>query len=153
MAMSHEDRAKRRKKIADFCKKHTVEQAAAHFGVSAGTATKACEEHGVKMKKAALSHKERAARRREIAEFCRTHTKEEACAAFGVSEATADVACREYGVRAVQSNVPMTKVHTLKMLKLLMDGYTQSSIAQAFGVTASLVNQLAQKAREAGFKL
>ena len=45
--MTHEQRAKRRAKIAAYCRRHSVGSAAREFAVSTNTVRDACEEHGV----------------------------------------------------------------------------------------------------------
>lgn len=47
MTLSHEERAERRKQIAEFCKNNSVADAAKRFGLTSGTIRSACIEHGV----------------------------------------------------------------------------------------------------------
>lgn len=47
MSMSHEERRARRQRIADYCRDHTVTEAAFAHGVSCTFVREACAEHGV----------------------------------------------------------------------------------------------------------
>jgi hypothetical protein len=107
---------------------------------------------------APLSHEERAARRKEVAEFVRSYNHEHgkggvraAAKKFGLSLFTIQRACEEHGV-PFQSVGPggVPKVNSYKVLARLIAGESQADIARDLGAHRQSISQIAVHAREAG---
>lgn len=101
-----------------------------------------------------MTHKERAARRKQIAKFCRNHTAAEAATDFGVSITMVRAACREHGVTPVPNQrqcVPTDQ--TLQIIALLLNGTSRTEIRKRFNLTRQRVAQIAKRAIDSGFKI
>ncbi|WP_413936347.1 hypothetical protein [Nitrospira sp. BLG_1] len=98
-----------------------------------------------------MTHEERRIRRKQIASDVLAGKKpSEVCKKYQCSSAYAYDACREHGVpyRCYEQKNPST----LKIAKLLLDGFGQSDVARQLGVTRQRIGQVAKKMREVGFQ-
>lgn len=96
-----------------------------------------------------LTHEERRSRRREIAEFSKTHTDYQTAAEFGVCRDTVVAARRAFGIRK-DSECVVNAPSTYQILACLLRGESQSDIARSLVVSRQRVNQIKQGAKAAG---
>lgn len=99
-----------------------------------------------------FSQSERAGRRRQIADYAVTHDTIETAAHFKISQGMVRDACKEFGV------VPRTAVksigcRTLDVLKHLLDGKSQTKIAEELKLSRQRVHAVAVAAKAAGIQL
>lgn len=103
-----------------------------------------------------LSHAQRRERRKQIAEYCRTHTAAQASVQFRCSTQPVYDSCKEHGVvpRLAEGHGDSTRFSTLKMLAALFDtGQTYEQIAERFNATLQRVGKLYNDCRRAGIPL
>lgn len=98
-----------------------------------------------------LTQRERAERRRAIAEACKTQPATEVAKAFDVSLSQVRLSCRENAVVSVRGRP--TSLRTLELLRLLVEGRGQHEIAREFNVSPRWVNQLARDAADCGWTI
>lgn len=103
---------------------------------------------------ARMTHKERAARRHEIAYTVEAGVAPERVASeYTVSVTTVRAACQEHGIRCPRKP-SIRSVNPMAVLAALLTGEDRHSvIATALGVSTQRVQQLAQDARDAGITL
>lgn len=97
-----------------------------------------------------LTHAERLARRRKIAEYANSHTMEQAAQRFKVHEATVRAALRENNL-PVRRRIPPS-VSSFQILLRLLDGVLPKEIARELKITPQRVSQIKQQAVAAGFE-
>jgi len=118
------------------------------------------------MTKPAVSHEERAARRKEMAEFVKQHggdrkALEAAAKKFGVVAATVIRSCASHGVRVraykgpgekrtVSGNLPVNPRTVQIIAELIRGDRSQSEIARKYGVSRQQVGVVKQKVEAAG---
>jgi transposase len=102
-----------------------------------------------------MTREELADRRKKIADAVREgkHVAE-VCKKFGIGLTTVKNACREHGVKVDRKQTRMSDekpaTETLRIVAWLIQGYSGSEIAADAGVTRQYVNQVKQRATEAG---
>ncbi len=99
-----------------------------------------------------MTHPERAARRKEIAEYVRAnHSRQEAVVKFGVSIDSVDQACREHGVKPTRYQHRQPK--SFEIVAVLQNtSKTIVEIADERGVEHQWVRELYHAALEGGIK-
>jgi transposase len=75
----------------------------------------------------------------------------EVAKAYGVSVGMLRRACREFGVPVARQRA--TKVNVFAILKALLDGQTRRAVAESLGISRQRVQQVAEEARAACWKL
>lgn len=151
MSLSHEERKERRKLIAECVAKHGMFKAMEEFKVSRNTVESSCAEYGVKINEI-INHKQRKQMRETAANMCRSMTIEEVAKELKVSEANVRMACHEFGVSPIKRKPPGNLgSKSFRIVKLMLDGMTQSDIGRELNVSRQYVEQVRDKAREAGF--
>lgn len=162
VSLTHRQRAHRRAQIAQYVRSGaTLEAAAQRFGVSVGLAERACREHLVDAPARAghLTHKQRAARREQIAKFVKLgRSLEEAAQEFGVTVERVRFSCLEhYGAVPAQaahvrpSGPKYWGTRARKALRLLEAGkLNQVEIAVRLGLSRERIRQIAAKAIKLG---
>lgn len=58
---------------------------------------------------------------------------------------------RQQGKLTTRKERPVASFNTLKAVKLMLDGKKQIEIAREYGVSRQWINEVAKKARRAGF--
>ena len=99
-----------------------------------------------------FSQSERAERCRKIADYAVTHDTIETAVHFRISQGMVRNACKEFGI------VPRTAVksigcRTLDVLKHLLDGKSQTQIAEEIKISRQRVHAVAVAAKAAGIQL
>lgn len=102
-----------------------------------------------------LTHSERAARREQIAEFCKSHTLARAMSQFDVSESLVQTACREHGVTPkAPKPTNMPDRSRLRLIAALTNTTTPyAALARTHGITRQAVEQFATRCIAAGIKV
>lgn len=98
-----------------------------------------------------MTHEERRARRREMAQFAKENGVAATVQVFRVSDNTVRSACYEYAVTPPRSNPPTLGPSALRVLVLLMHGNKPADIAAEFGFTRQYVCDLRKRAVAEGF--
>lgn len=150
MSLSHEERTARRYDIAQYVKEHGLFKTMKKFQVSRQTVEGACNEHDVPIKEI-ISHADRRKQREAAAELCKTKTVSEVAQETGLSEAKVRMACHEFGVPVLKPVKVGMSYRSFRVLRLLLDGMGQSDIGRELSVSRQYVEQVRDKAREAGF--
>lgn len=97
-----------------------------------------------------LSREERADRRKQLAEAVRTHgDTDRAAREFGVSRDLVLRACRTFGVPYKKNLPPAQNTYAL-IAALLLDGISDSTAAERFGMSRQRVNTIRLHMRAAG---
>tara|TARA_R110000782_G_scaffold253743_1_gene341927 strand:+ start:9520 stop:9840 length:321 start_codon:yes stop_codon:yes gene_type:complete len=100
-----------------------------------------------------VTHEERAARRKEIAEFCRENPVKAACAKFGVGPTLVRGACDEYGVMAARADGEPPESRLKLVADLVNSDYTFASLGDYYGLSRQAVQQFAAKCKAAGLRV
>lgn len=95
-----------------------------------------------------ITHKQRAERRRKIAEYAKTHTYEATKQKFKVSKHTVYDSCRMLGV--VKPDGRANAPSTYKVVAAMILGEKQVEVARRLGVSRQFVNQCRKKMVEHG---
>ncbi len=100
-----------------------------------------------------FSQSERVDRRRRIAEYAVTHDTTETAAHFNVSQGMVRSACKEFGTVPLEGLKGSVGQRTLNILKRLLDGTTQTQVAEDMNISRQRVHAVAVAARAVGIKL
>ena len=150
MSLSHEERTARRYDIAEYVKEHGLFKTMKKFQVSRQTVEGACNEHDVPIKEI-ISHADRKKQREAAAELCKTKTVSEVAQETGLSEAKIRMACHEFGVDVLKPVKAGMSHRSFRVLRLLLNGIGQSDIGRELAVSRQYVEQVRDRAVEAGF--
>lgn len=134
MTMTHEERATRRKEIAEYTREHSVYEAAVHFGITLATAYTACREHNDPVSKM------KADKRKEIAEYARDHGSKEACAKYRVGAPHVCLCLAQHGMRSLVKQ--HASANTYRTIALLQHGVRGSEIAKQLRVSRQRISQI-----------
>lgn len=96
-----------------------------------------------------LTHKARAERRKQIAEYASEHGRNAAATHFGVTVHLVAHAMQQHNISAGTGRPPNTS--TFRILKMLLDGVPGATIARDTGLTRQRIDQIKRAAKEAGF--
>lgn len=102
-----------------------------------------------------LTHEQRAARRKEIAQYAADHTVEDACEQFEVVRTTVLSSLREHGLQAKSKGIRVSKnlkLNPYLVLKMLQTN-TKAETARKLNCSRERVGQLAKLAEEAGYTI
>ena len=146
--MTHAERRQKRAACAEAMKAGmTPEKAAKKFSYSNQTAYNIRYEFGIGV----VRHTEREARRKRAAELvAQGDTPAEAADKTAVPVTVVQAACRQHGVSC--KRITPTHASTFKILRMLLDGRHPRELAIEYGISRQRVDQIRDKAREAGFK-
>lgn len=100
-----------------------------------------------------FSQSARAGRRRQIADYAVTHDAVETAAHFKISQGMVRNACKEFGVVPLNALKGNIGCRTLEILKELLDGKSQSQIADELHISRQRVFAIAREAKSVGIKL
>jgi len=104
-----------------------------------------------------ISHRERHRRRQAIAaDILDGRTDEEVMKKYGVTRSYLCVALREFGVpkRGTGPKKNRAKSYSaFAILRMLIDGKSQSEISREAGISRQRVNHIAKQGKDAGFDL
>lgn len=100
-----------------------------------------------------FSQSERARRRRDIANYASTHDTPETAAHFKISQGMVRNACKEFGVVPLIAIKSSVGCRTLNILKELLDGKSQTQIAEELHISRQRVHAVAKEAMSAGIVL
>lgn len=100
-----------------------------------------------------FSQSERAGRRRKIADYAVTHDSVETAAHFKISQGMVRNACKEFGVVPLNALNGSVGCRTLEILKELLDGKSQTRIAEELHISRQRVHAVAREASRVGIKL
>lgn len=101
-----------------------------------------------------LTHAERAARRKRIAEFCRSHSVHAAALEFGVTPSLIRAACAEAGVPCTRDADVKGAGRTIDVVAALLNStVSYATIAERHRLTRQSVHGIAARCVEAGIKI